>query len=92
VLHRLREQGLPVFPYIPVPVHRMKRLNPTGYQGPPVLWHKWLRDAGVDYSAVSCPAVERRCANALEMPWNFIREDRAAMEALAAAIKRGLAV
>ncbi len=91
VLARLRAKGLPAFLYIPTPVHRMKRLNPAGYDGPAVLWHPWLRQAGVDYARVSCPAAERRCACAIEFSWNFTRYDPAAMDALAAAIREALA-
>jgi perosamine synthetase len=89
-LARLREQGLPLFPYIPLPIHRMKRLNPRGYDGPPVLWHRWLAEAGVDYARVQCPEAERRCARALEMPWNFTGEDPEAMRAIATAFRAAL--
>lgn len=90
LLPRLRAEGLPVFCYIPVPVHRMKRLNPVGYDGPPVLWHPWLRAAGVDYSQTHCPQAERRCALAFEMPWNFVREDPESMEKIAHAFRRAV--
>jgi len=91
VLERLRAKGLPAFRYIPKPVHRMKRLNPAGYDGPPVLWHAWLRQAGVDYARTSCPAAERRSDCAIEFSWNFTAHDPAAMDAIAAAIRAALA-
>lgn len=91
VLQRLRAEGLPVFPYIPKPVHRMKRLNPAGYDGPPVMWHSWLERAGVDYARTSCPNAERRSASAIELSWNFTTEDPASMSAIASSFKRALA-
>ncbi|MGC9451180.1 MAG: DegT/DnrJ/EryC1/StrS family aminotransferase [Oceanipulchritudo sp.] len=90
VLDRLRRAGLPAFPYIPRPVHRMKRLNPAGYEGPRVMWHPWLRHSGIDYSATSCPRAEMRAARALEFAWNFTGEDPASMEAIAKTIRESL--
>jgi dTDP-4-amino-4,6-dideoxygalactose transaminase len=91
VLTRLRGEGLPVFRYIPKPVHRMKRLNPAGYDGPPVMWHSWLRQSGVDYSRTRCPNAEKRSACAFEMSWNFTTEDPGSMSMIAGAFKRALA-
>ena len=88
VLDRLREEGLPVFPYIPTPVHRMKRLNPGGYEGPFVLWHPWLRQAGIDYSNTNCPNAEERSRLAFEMAWNFTTEDPQFMLQIADAFRR----
>lgn len=82
ILARAREENLPLFRYIPVPIHHMKRLNPSGYEGPPVLWHAWLRQAGIDYSTTRYPQAERRAARSLEMAWNWIEEDPAAMDRL----------
>lgn len=90
-LNKLRREGLPVFRYIPRPVHRMKRLNPVGYQGPRVLWHDWLRAYGIDYSNTSCPRAEARSTNGFEMPWNFIEDAPADMEAIAAAFRKAFA-
>lgn len=86
----LRTAGLPPFAYIPQPVHKMRRLNPAGYDGPPVLWHNWLRQAGVDYSQVHCPNAERRAASALEFSWNFTDESFEAMDAIAEAMAGAL--
>lgn len=83
ILERARGQNLPLFRYIPVPIHRMKRLNPSDYEGPPVLWHAWLRQAGIDYSTTRCPQAERRSSRSLEMAWNWIEEDPEAMDRIA---------
>jgi len=90
VLERLREEKLPLFRYIPVPVHRMKRLDPKGYDGPPVLWHRWLKEADVDYGPGTCPVAEKRCGISLEMSWNFIEEAPGEMEKIASALRRAL--
>lgn len=90
LIDRLREAGLPVFRYIPKPVHRMKRLNPAGYAGPRVLWHDWLRAAGVDYRTTACPAAEKRSRNAFELSWNFTEPDHEAMETIAEAFRAAL--
>jgi len=90
-LERLRGQELPLFRYIPVPVHRMRRLDPKGYEGPPVLWHRWLSGADVDYSEGTCPMAEKRAAQSLEMAWNFIEEAPGEMEKIAVAIRAALA-
>lgn len=90
LLQRLRDNGLPVFSYIPKPVHRMKRLNPCGYEGPPVLWHPWLREAGVDYTETSCPEAERRSRHSFEMSWNFTTFDPSSMDSISKAFHRAL--
>lgn len=86
----LRQAGLPPFAYIPRPIHRMRRLNPHDYDGPPVLWHAWLRQAGVDYRLTRCPNAEKRSASALEFSWNFTEEEPASMKAIAEAIGEAL--
>lgn len=80
---RARECHLPLFPYIPVPIHHMKRLDPAGYEGPPVLWHQSLRDSGISYRSAQYPNAEKRCRFSLEMAWNWIREDTASMDLIA---------
>ncbi len=84
---RLNEAGAGNFHYIPVPIHRLKRLNPHGYDGPRVLWHDQLRRAGVDYRAISCPGAEWRAPREITMGFNWTEDDPQAMEQLAAAIR-----
>lgn len=91
VLDLLRARELPVFRYIPVPVHRMKRLDPNGYEGPPVLWHRWLEEAHVDYGPGTCPKAEKRSSQSLEMSWNFTEEAPREMEKIASAFRLALA-
>ena len=90
VLSRLREAGLPVFPYIPVPVHRMKRLRTRDYEGPPVMWHAAIEKSAVDYASLRLPETEKRSKASIEMAWNFIREDRETMRALGSVIRKAL--
>ncbi|TVR44545.1 MAG: hypothetical protein EA402_06680 [Planctomycetota bacterium] len=82
----LTQRGVDTFVYIPVPLHRLKRLNPQGYQGPPVLWHRQLLAAGVDYAAQDLPGAQWRSAHTLEMGFNWTVDDPRAMQSLAAAI------
>jgi dTDP-4-amino-4,6-dideoxygalactose transaminase len=90
VLDRLRANGLPVFSYIPKPIHKMKRLNPAGYDGPPVLWHSWLKLAGVDYRQTVCPNAEKRSVSSFEMSWNFTTNNPDAVKAIADAFHKAL--
>jgi dTDP-4-amino-4,6-dideoxygalactose transaminase len=83
---RLERLGVGTFRYIPVPIHRLKRLNPDGYDGPRVLWHEQLRRAGVDYRKISCPHAEWRAEREFTMGFNWTVEDPAAMGRLAAAL------
>ncbi len=87
---RLREAGLGPFVYIRVPIHRMKRLNPGGYDGPRVLWHAQLERAGVDYREVSCPAAEWRAEHSVEMVFNWTEENPKAMKQIAGAIRQAV--
>ena len=84
---RLRESGLGPFVYIRIPIHRMRRLNPGGYEGPRVFWHEQLVRAGVDYRKISCPSAEWRVEHSVEMVWNWTEENPGAMERIAAAMK-----
>jgi len=84
---RLRAHGIGVFAYMPVPVHRMRRLGPAGYDGPEVFWHRWMRAAGIDYSTTSCPNAERRCALGMELGWNFTNDDPPSMDEMARRIR-----
>jgi dTDP-4-amino-4,6-dideoxygalactose transaminase len=84
---RLQERGVGTFRYIPVPIHRLKRLNPCGYDGPRVLWHEQLRRAGVDYRRISCPNAEWRAEREFTMGFNWTVDDPEAMAQLAVALR-----
>lgn len=83
---RLLQRGVENFLYIPTPIHRLKRMQTNGYEGPPVFWHDTLKRAGIDYSQESYPAAEQRCRSSVEMGFNWTRENAAAMADLAACI------
>jgi dTDP-4-amino-4,6-dideoxygalactose transaminase len=85
---RLAEEGAGTFHYIPVPIHRLRRLDPQDYQGPRVFWHEQLRRAGVDYRRASCPGAEWRCPREVTMGFNWTVDDPEAMAQLAEAIRR----
>ena len=82
----LNQRGVETFFYIPVPIHRLKRLNPQGYDGPRVLWHDQLIRHGIDYRQVSLPAAEWRSEHTLEMGFNWTQENQPAMKDLGACI------
>ncbi|MCD8482477.1 MAG: hypothetical protein LR015_07340 [Verrucomicrobia bacterium] len=84
---RLRDLGLGGFVYIPVPIHRMKRMNAADYVGPRVHWHEQLLRAGVDYRAIQCPATEWRCQHSLEFVFNWTQYNPTAMQQIAEAIR-----
>lgn len=84
---RLRDFGFGGFVYIPLPIHRMKRLNAPGYQGPRVMWHDQLLRAGIDYAKTECPATEWRCQHSLEFVFNWTQYNPTAMQQIAEAIR-----
>ncbi len=84
---RLQASGVGSFRYIPVPIHRLKRLNPGGYDGPRVMWHEQLLRAGVDYRRVSCPHAEWRAKREFTMAFNWTVDAPEAMAQLAAALR-----
>jgi hypothetical protein len=69
-----------------VPIHRLRRLNPVGYDGPPVFWHAQLSRAGIDYRRTACPQAEWRCPREITMGWNWVVDDEPAMAELAACL------
>jgi dTDP-4-amino-4,6-dideoxygalactose transaminase len=83
---RLEQRGVGTFRYIPVPIHRLKRLNPHEYNGPRVFWHEQLQRAGVDYRQTSCPHAEWRAAREFTMGFNWTGDDPEAMERLGDAL------
>jgi dTDP-4-amino-4,6-dideoxygalactose transaminase len=80
---RLAARGVGTFRYIPVPIHRLARLNPHGYTGPRVFWHEQLLRAGVDYRRCACPHAEWRCEREFTMGFNWTGDDPTAMHRLA---------
>jgi dTDP-4-amino-4,6-dideoxygalactose transaminase len=79
----LADCGVEAFVYIPTPIHRMRRLNPHDYDGPPVMWHPQLLAAGVDYRDSRCPSAEWRSRHSVEMAFNWTEVDPQAMAQLA---------
>ncbi len=90
---RLAAEGAGNFHYIPVPIHRLTRLDPHGYakNGPRVLWHEQLVRAGVDYRKTSCPGAEWRAPREVTLGFNWTQDDPEAMDQLAEAIRRACA-
>jgi len=92
-LAALKERGVDAFVYIPTPIHRLRRLDHAGYDGPRVIWHEQLVRAGVDYRRTSCPGAEERCERSFEMAFNWTEPAPEAMRALATCLttppKRG---
>ena len=82
----LSQRNVETFFYIPTPIHRLKRLNPKGYEGPRVLWHDQLIRHGIDYRRVSLPNAEWRCNSTLEMGFNWTQETPQAMSEMGACI------
>lgn len=72
--------GLSAFHYIPIPMHRLRRILWEDYDGPPVFWHRQLREARMRYSEVDCPGAEARCQGSFEMGWNWTEPNPRAME------------
>ncbi len=87
-LERLNAMGAGAFIYIPVPLHRARRLDPNGYSGPRVFWHEQIARAGIDYRSVRCPEAEWRSAHSVELAWNWTEPHPAAMAELAETLDR----
>jgi dTDP-4-amino-4,6-dideoxygalactose transaminase len=79
-LQRLQPTGLGAFRYIPTPLHRLPRMDWEAYAGPPVFWHAFLRDAGRSYTGLTLPQTEARSRETIQMGWNWIEPNPAAME------------
>ena len=80
------QRKVETFFYIPVPIHRLKRLNTKGYNGPRVLWHDQLIRHGIDYSEISLPNAEWRSNSTLEMGFNWTVDNPEAMAEMGACI------
>ncbi len=86
-LAALQAEGVSAFSYIDVPLHRLERLQ-RGTQAPRTMWAERLAHSGVDYAAVELPGCEAKVDRSFEMSWNWIDEDREAMNRLAAAFTK----
>jgi dTDP-4-amino-4,6-dideoxygalactose transaminase len=84
LVRALNAEGLGVFPYVPAPIHRWKRLQWRGYAGPVPHWLPNLKRARTDYGAVRLPNAERKVAEGIEMGWNWLRYDPRSMRRIAA--------
>ncbi len=79
-LIRLQDTGLGAFLYIPTPLHQLPRMNWAAYDGPPVFWHAYLRESGIDYQAQSLPNTEARSRETFQLGWNWIEPNPVAMQ------------
>jgi dTDP-4-amino-4,6-dideoxygalactose transaminase len=87
-LAALGAEGVGCFQYIPSPISTWPRLHWQTYGGPKVMWTEPLRQAGVDYRAVSVPNCEAKIARSVEMGWNYVTPDEGKMGQLAAAFAK----
>lgn len=85
-LQRLRLLGLDPFVYIPVPLHKLRRMDWRDPGVPRTFWHRQLREAGIDYAAQSLPGAEWRTVHSFEMAWNWTDPNPRAMEQIAQAL------
>jgi dTDP-4-amino-4,6-dideoxygalactose transaminase len=81
-LAALQAEGVPIFSYVVIPMHRLERLRgETG--APKVMWRDRIRRSGIDYAALELPGCDRKVARSIEMTWNWIEDDPDAMRQLA---------
>jgi dTDP-4-amino-4,6-dideoxygalactose transaminase len=78
----LRAEGAPVFGYVATPLHKSDRLRPDT-KAPKVMWSDRIRRSGIDYASLDLPGCEHKVAHSIEMSWNWIEDDQAAMKQLA---------
>jgi dTDP-4-amino-4,6-dideoxygalactose transaminase len=78
----LRAEGVFAFSYVVTPLHRLERLK-ADTRAPRVMWTENLKRAGVDYASLELPGTEAKVAAAIEIGWNYVTEDPAAMDKLA---------
>jgi dTDP-4-amino-4,6-dideoxygalactose transaminase/REP element-mobilizing transposase RayT len=88
-LARLESLGVSTFVYIPLPIHRLRRMNWRDPGIPPAFWHRQLREARTDYSSLHLPGAEWRSENTFEMAWNWTTDNPLAMEQIAQALAAG---
>jgi dTDP-4-amino-4,6-dideoxygalactose transaminase len=83
----LRAEGVPAFAYVKTPLHRLERLK-ADTRAPRVMWTENLERAGVDYASLELPGTEAKVAASIELSWNYVTDDAAAMDALAGAFTK----
>jgi dTDP-4-amino-4,6-dideoxygalactose transaminase len=83
-LAALQAEGVPAFAYVGTPLHRLERLRP-GTHAPRTMWADQLKRAGIDYAGLELPGCDAKVERSFEMSWNWIDEDREAMNRLGAA-------
>jgi dTDP-4-amino-4,6-dideoxygalactose transaminase len=81
-LRALQAEGAPVYTYIKKPLHKLARLR-LDSAAPRVMWLDRLRRAGIDYSELELPGCEHKFERSIELKWNWIDDDAAAMQQLA---------
>jgi dTDP-4-amino-4,6-dideoxygalactose transaminase len=86
-VRRINSRGAGAFIYVPTPIHRLRRLNPAGYDGPRVFWHDQLVRAGIDYRETHCPNAEWRSGHSVEFGFNWTVENFGAMDQLAEVLR-----
>ena len=79
----LAAEGVEASGYVPAPIPRWERLRTRGYQGPKTPWTRQLREAGVDYRALSFPGCELKVRRSVDMDWNYIKRLPGRMQRLA---------
>ncbi|HEV7941453.1 MAG TPA: DegT/DnrJ/EryC1/StrS family aminotransferase [Solirubrobacteraceae bacterium] len=81
-LAALKAEGVPIFNYVAVPLHKLERLR-ADTAAPKVMWTERIRGAGIDYGSLELPGCERKVQRSIEMLWNWIEDDLDAMRMLA---------
>ncbi len=79
-MEQLQDSGLGPFLYIPVPLHKLPRMDWQAYEGPAVFWHEQLKQAGISYQQQSLPQTEARSRESFQVGWNWIEPNPKAME------------
>lgn len=81
-LAALRAEGAPMFSYIAEPLHKLERLRPDT-KAPRLAWMKTLAESGIDYAGAELPGCDYKVGRSMEMTWNWMDPDEAAMRAFA---------
>jgi dTDP-4-amino-4,6-dideoxygalactose transaminase len=87
-LRALQAEGVPVFSYIPTPLHKLERMSPD-MRGPRVMWTENLRrqlaigDIGGDF-----PGCDEKVRRSFEMMWHHITPSEDVMQSLAGAFHK----
>jgi len=77
----LQAEGVPAIAYTKTPLHRLERLKPDT-RAPRLMWTENLKRAGVDYASLELPGTEAKVAASIELSWNYVTEDPAAVDEL----------